>query len=251
MRLTLLRNATILLEHGSTTLLVDPMLADHGANGTIPGTAPPLPNPLVALPRPAEEVAVAATHALVTHLHDDHFDAAAQRVLPDTLPVACAPEHAGAVRGAGFADVTVIEDRAAFAGFDVTRVAARHALDEHEGPLGPVSGYVLRADGAPAVHVAADSVWCPELAEAIGAQRPDVIVVNAGGARFTSGGPITMTAEDVIAVARHCHEALVVAVHLEALNHCPLTRDALARTVVAAAVDDRVVIPADGECLAL
>jgi L-ascorbate metabolism protein UlaG (beta-lactamase superfamily) len=266
MRLTLLRNATILLEHahpssaasprgsdpfGSATLLVDPMLADRGANGTIPGTAPPVPNPLVALPRPAEEVAAAATHALVTHLHQDHFDAAAQRLLPDALPIACAPAHVGGVRGGGFTDVAVIEDRAAFAGFDVTRVAARHALDEHEGPLGPVSGYVLRADGAPCVHVASDCVWCPELAEVISTERPDVIVVNAGGARFTTGGPITMTAEDVIAVARHCREALVVAVHLEALNHCPLTRDALARTVAAAAVEDRVVIPADGECLAL
>jgi L-ascorbate metabolism protein UlaG (beta-lactamase superfamily) len=251
MRLTLIRNATILLEHGSATLLVDPMLADAGANPPIPDTAPPLANPLVGLPRPAADIAAAATHALVTHLHRDHFDETAQALLRDDLPIACAPEHAGGVRDAGFADVTLIEQRAAFAGFDVARVAARHALDEHEGPLGPVSGYVLRADGAPVVHVASDSRWCPELAAAISAQEPDVIVVNAGAARFTTGGPISMTAEDVIAVARHAPGALVVAVHLEALNHCPLTRDALARTLVAAAVDDRVVIPADGETLAL
>jgi L-ascorbate metabolism protein UlaG (beta-lactamase superfamily) len=251
MHLTLIRNATILLEHGSTTLLVDPMLADAGANPTIPGTAPPRANPLVGLPRPAADIAAAATHLLVTHLHRDHFDEVAQALLRDDLPAACAPEHAGGVRTAGFTDVTVVQDRAAFAGFDVTRVAARHALDEHEGPLGPVSGYVLRADGAPVVHVASDSVWCPELAAAISAQDPDVIVVDAGGARFTSGGPISMTAEDVIAVARHTAAALVVAVHLEALNHCPLTRDTLARTLVAAGVEDRVVIPADGETLAL
>ena len=101
------------------------------------------------------------------------------------------------------------------------------------------------------MHVASDSVWCPELAAALDAHRPDVVVVNAGAARFVTGGAISMTAEDVIAVARHVPEATVVAIHLEALSHCPMTRDALARTVVAAGVADRVRIPADGEALEL
>ena len=46
------------------------------------------------------------------------------------------------------------------------------------------------------------------------------MVVNASGARFTEGDPIVMTAEDVVAVARHAPDAHVVAVHLEAINHC-------------------------------
>jgi hypothetical protein len=40
---------------------------------------------------------------------------------------------------------------------------------------------------------------------------------------------------------------LIVAVHLEAVNHCPLSRADLREAVDAASVGERVVIPADGE----
>ena len=39
--------------------------------------------------------------------------------------------------------------------------------------------------------------------------------------------------------------------HLEALNHCPLTRAELRAAVDEAGVGDRVAIPADGETLRL
>ena len=69
--------------------------------------------------------------------------------------------------------------------------------------LAPVSGFVLARAGEPSLYVAGDTVWCDEVAAALDAHRPDVVVVNAGGARFTEGDPITMTADDVAAVAAH------------------------------------------------
>jgi hypothetical protein len=58
-----------------------------------------------------------------------------------------------------------------------------------------------------------------------------------------------MTVEDVIATARHAPSATLVAVHLEALNHCPMTRDELRRHLVTAGLADRVRVPQDGEAL--
>ena len=58
-----------------------------------------------------------------------------------------------------------------------------------------------------------------------------------------------MTADDVIAAARHAPDATLVAVHLEALNHCPMSRDELRRHLVAAELDERVRIPREGEAL--
>ena len=104
--------------------------------------------------------------------------------------------------------------------------------------LAPVSGYVLRADGEPTVYIAGDTIWCDEVRAAIDEHAPDVIVVNASGARFVEGDPIVMTAEDVAAVARHAPDAQVVAVHLEAINHCLEPRSALR--------DLPVSVPADG-----
>jgi hypothetical protein len=65
--------------------------------------------------------------------------------------------------------------------------------------------------------------------------------VNAGGAEFTEGGLIIMGVQDVREVAARV--PTVVAVHMEALNHCHLTRAAL-RT----ALPD-VLVPNDGETL--
>ena len=87
------------------------------------------------------------------------------------------------------------------------------------------------------------------MAEAIDAHRPDVIVVNAGGARFLEGGTITMEAADVAAVAEAAPGARVVAVHMEAINHCLETRADLAAALGGGGPGGRVAIPADGERL--
>lgn len=135
---------------------------------------------------------------------------------------------------------------------EVERVVAHHTLDPQvAGRLGPGSGYVLRAPGEPTVYLGGDCVWCDDMAATLDRARPDVVVLNGGAARFRDGGHITMTATDVIAAARHAPDARVVVVHLEALNHCPMTRDELRRHTAAADLADRVHIPLDGEELAL
>jgi L-ascorbate metabolism protein UlaG (beta-lactamase superfamily) len=90
----------------------------------------------------------------------------------------------------------------------------------------------------------------PMLADGHAALReyaPAIAVVNAGAAQFLEGGPITMTADDVIAVAGAAPSARVVAVHMEAIDHCVLRRADLAAAVDRAGLTSRVVIPADGE----
>jgi hypothetical protein len=76
-----------------------------------------------------------------------------------------------------------------------------------------------------------------------------VIVVNAGAAQFLHGDPITMTAGDVIRVCRSTPHAQVIAVHMEAINHCLLTRAELAQQAHSAGA--RLVIPGDGVQVAL
>ena len=116
--------------------------------------------------------------------------------------------------------------------------------------MAPVSGFVLRAPGEPALYVAGDTIWCPEVEAALREHRPDVVVVNAGAARFNEGNPITMTAGDVAEVVRHAGSADVVAVHMEAINHCLLGRDKLRSSLIDLGASGRVSIPADGEQMA-
>jgi L-ascorbate metabolism protein UlaG (beta-lactamase superfamily) len=247
--LTLVRSATVLVDFGGTTLLVDPMLSDPHTLPPVENTAPETSNPLVGLPRPAAEIVSAAQVVLLTHLHRDHFDPMAEALIGRETPILCQPADRATLGEKGFNDVRAVESRLDVDGVAVTRVAARHTLGHHEQELGPCSGFVLEAPGEPILHIAGDCVWCPELAAVIDEHRPTVIVVNGGAARFLDGGSISRTADDVIATARHAPFATLVAVHLEALNHCPMTREELHRHLVAAGLSERVRIPDDGEAL--
>ena len=246
MRLRLIRHATLLVEIGGRRVLIDPMLDPAGARPAVANTPNDRRNPLCELPEPAEVLVRRLDAVLVTHLHADHLDETAVDLLPKDVPLVCQPPDEGVLRDRGFADVRPVEDELELGGIAIARTGGRHGTGEIAELLAPVSGFVLRAPGEPTLYVAGDTVWCDEVAAALDAHRPDVVVVNAGGARFTEGDPITMTADDIEAVARHAPGARLVAVHLEAVNHCLETRADLHQRLDDAGLADRVTIPEDG-----
>jgi L-ascorbate metabolism protein UlaG (beta-lactamase superfamily) len=242
-QLTLVRNATLLLEIGNRRILVDPMLADAGEYPPIESTPNPRRNPLVPLPFPREEVLARLDGLLVTHLHDDHLDRVAQELLPKTLPTFCQEGDEGRIRDAGFRRVTAVGVALAWYGLAIRRTKGRHGTGELGERLGPVSGFVVRPPGDRSLYIAGDTIWCGEVAEALERHRPDVTVVNAGGAVFDEGDPILMTVDDVARVCEAAPWTRVVCVHLEALNHCPVTRAELRASGLP------VLVPEDGETL--
>jgi L-ascorbate metabolism protein UlaG (beta-lactamase superfamily) len=246
MRLRLIRHATVLVKAAGRCVLVDPMLDPAGARDPIEDTANQVRNPLVELPEPAEVVAGGLNAIVVTHLHEDHLDAEAIRLLPKDLPLFCQPEDADTLRGRGFADVRPVDDALEWDGIRITRTGGRHGTGEIAEALAPVSGFVLEAPDEPVLYVAGDTIWCDEVAAALDRHRPDVAVVNASGARFLEGDPIVMTTDDVVTVARHAPDARVVAVHLEAINHCLQTRADLHQRLREEGLTDRVTVPEDG-----
>jgi L-ascorbate metabolism protein UlaG (beta-lactamase superfamily) len=237
MRLTLVRSATLILELDGKRILVDPMLDDVGARPPIGGTANPVANPTVPLPFAAEEVVRGLDAVIVTHRHRDHLDARAEDLLPRDVPVFCQPEDEEALRELGLDARTVVSELE-WEGLGITRTPARHGSGAIADALAPVSGFVL--DG---LYLAGDTVWYEAVAETIERHSPRVAVVNAGGAEFTEGGLIVMGVDDVREMAARV--STVVAVHLEALNHCFLTRAELRASVPG------VLVPEDGETLNL
>ena len=237
MRLTLIRNATVLVEVAGKRLLVDPALDDAGSRPPIENTRNPAPNPLVPLPMRAEDVVRDLDSVIVTHRHGDHLDSLGAELIPREIPVFCQPEDEDALRELGL-DAQAVVDERLWDGVRIVRTPARHGTGPIAELLGPVSGFLVDD-----LYLAGDTVWYEGVAETIAAHRPRVAVVNAGGAEFAEGGLIVMGVDDVREVASRV--PIVVAVHMEAINHCHLTRDALREAVPG------VLVPEDGETLDL
>lgn len=250
-QLQLVRNATCRITYGGKTILLDPWLGDAGSYPPVRNAPNPRPNPLVALPMPVDQVLAGVDATLITHTHFDHWDAAERNRVPKTAPLFVQPADRDRLVQAGYTDVRVIDARIVWEGITITRTAAQHGTGETGVRMGAVSGYVLSRTGLPTVYIAGDTVWFDGVAAALRDHRPDVVVVNAGEAMFNEGGPIIMGLDDVAKVCAGAPRARVIAVHLEAVNHCMLTRDTLRAGLERTGLLARVQIPRDGETLTL
>lgn len=250
MEIRLIRHATLVLHLDGARILVDPMLNPADAAEAVPGTPNQQRNPLVNLPFGEDEldrILEGIDAVLVTHTHQDHWDERATELLPKDLQVLCQPEDEDLIRSAGFSKVTPVDTEFERDGLTFIRTGGRHGTGEIGEKMGPVSGFVIRSAQAPTLYIAGDTIWCPEVEETLDSYHPDVVVLNAGAARFLSGDPITMTAGDVVHVCRALPDAQVIAVHMDSINHCLLTRDELNETLEEEGLAGQVKVPADGE----
>jgi len=74
MKITQIRNATIVIEVQNHTILVDPMLSHHNALPRLRYFGSNRRNPLVALPKIFEEIESKINIAMITHCRKGHFD---------------------------------------------------------------------------------------------------------------------------------------------------------------------------------
>jgi L-ascorbate metabolism protein UlaG (beta-lactamase superfamily) len=244
----LLRNATVLLQIDDMRFLIDPMLSDAGQLGPVPWSNEQR-NPLVPLPVSTgelEKIIDTSDCILITHLHPDHWDEKAAQLIPLTKPFICQPQDQVRLMQQGFTQLNT--DECSNVGkVRIIRVPAQHGRGELGEKMAPASGYMIQT-GKINIYITGDTVWCDSLENILIKYRPDIIIANSGAARFNFGEPITLTAEEVIKIAENSkNNAIIIVVHMEAINHCSLTRADLKKKVENKKLQHKVLVPEDGE----
>ena len=89
--------------------------------------------------------------------------------------------------------------------------------------MGEVCGYVFEAPGEKCLYLAADTIYCSEAEQTIRKYHPKVIILNCCEAT-TPLGRLIMNLSDVEKVCQSAPEAMVIASHLDSVNHALLTR---------------------------
>lgn len=267
------RNATAELRYAGLTFLLDPMLS---AKGELPSFAGIAPNPTVELPAPVEDIVADIDAVIVSHMHEDHFDEAAAAILAKDVPLitprnrapisprdpAKTVSHSQRLKDYGFTDVREIASGGGhsmtFEGVMITQTWALHGQGEVGTLMGGVNGIVLSAPDNPTIYWAGDTILNPVQVEPILAEfQPDIVIAHTGGPIVEALSPeiLLMDATQGVAfvelVKRYNSNASVIAVHMEALDHCFSSREDLMSALASKNTDLRrgVFVPANGEMI--
>ena len=247
-----IRNATLKIEYAGITFLIDPWLQDQGTGFSAKAVKPEMREikcPMNALPDSPENIVRDVDYCLVTHLHFDHF-------CPDYLPrdlriIAQNQEDAEMIRELGFGNAAAFKSGTQiFGDVVIHKTKAIHGdSDEVVKKMGEVCGYVFEAPGEKCLYLAADTIYCSEVEEAISKYHPEAIILNCCEAT-TPLGRLIMNLPDVEKACQAAPWARVIASHLDSVNHALLTR----KDIIAFANEkglSGIRVPEDGEYMAI
>jgi len=263
MKIHHLRNATFIIESKNYFILVDPML---GAEGSLPPFSrlkhKAQNNPLVPLPTNASKLLAKVTHTLVTHsqkwgiealTHTDHFDVSGRIFLQkNKIPVATLKNDTPYMKKHDINVSTELEywKKVSYLDGYITAVPAKHGHGFIHNLMANGAGMFIELKDEPSLYISGDTVLTEDVKKALKEFKPDITVVAAGNASIDVGGDILMPIEEIVEFIR-LSPSKVIANHLEALNHCPITRNALRNVLKENNLSDKVFIPDDGETLSI
>ena len=257
MKITQVRNATIIVEYNETKFLIDPWLGPKDyMEGFESALNSQIRQPRVELPFEIEKT-VDVDAVILTHFHPDHFDEYAVNALnKDIKFFVQSQKDLEIIKSYGFKNLEVMTQQGIdYKNIKLYKTDCQHGKREIIKPLCEsigmpydAMGVVFKSNNEKTLYVAGDTIWCDEVSEAIDKFEPEIIVVNACAATVINGERLIMNIDDVRQVIKKAPKSTIVASHMDTVSHLTVTRKDLEEFREKESVKN-LLIPDDGEVL--
>jgi L-ascorbate metabolism protein UlaG (beta-lactamase superfamily) len=193
------------------------------------------------------------TCGIITHCrygHFDHLDRSGIKLLVQRqVSVYCSSLDEAFLKRRGIKSIPLkINQKNEFLTGNITPFPARHGYGIIGKLMGHGAGYFIELPGDKTIYISGDTVMNQTVRHVLNDLRPDISILNAGTATLDIGRPILMPINEILDFIKAA-PGKVIAVHLDAFNHCLTTRSMLRAAVLKEGLSDKVMIPEDGELM--
>ncbi len=259
MKITQIRNATIIINFNNTKFLIDPWLMpkdymegfDSGVNSNIR-------QPRVELPFEIKKI-IDVDAVIITHIHPDHWDEFAQNALDKNIKIFVQSEYDKQyILSKGFLDVEILSfEGTKYNNTTLYKTPTQHGKREIIKPLCEsvnmpydAMGVIFKAQNEKTLYIAGDTIWCEEVKTTLNKYNPDIIILNACAATVLNGERLIMNIDDIKEVIKCVPKAAIIASHMDTVSHLTLTREDLKKYKKEYNVEN-LLIPDDGQTIIL
>lgn len=257
MKITQIRNATIIINYNNTKFLVDPWLAPKDS---MPGFEAAINSeirqPRTNLPYTINEI-VDVDAVIITHIHPDHWDEYAENALEKNIKIFVQSDNDKKfITSKGFTNVEILNDEGTeYHGIKLFKTTGQHGVRniikpicEQIGLPYDAMGVIFKSQNEKTLYVAGDTIWCEEVKKVLNKFNPDIIIVNACGATVLNGERLIMDKNDINLIVKYSPNAVIIASHMDTVSHLSVTKKDLKDYCKTHNINN-ILIPDDGESI--
>lgn len=257
MKITQIRNATLIIEYNNTKILIDPWLMSKEAMpGFDAAINAQIRQPRVDLPMEINKI-IDVDAVIITHIHPDHWDEIAEKSIPKNTKIFVQSEQdKNYILSKDFSNVEILSSEGTiYNNITLYKTKTQHGKREIIKPLCEsigmpydAMGVIFKANTEKTLYLAGDTIWCNEVDEAITKYTPEIIIINACAATVLNGERLIMNTDDILEVIKKSPKSTIIASHMDTVSHLTVTRKDLQDFKTKNTID-KLLIPNDGESL--